>query len=222
MGAGVFAEGGVGTAAAVAISESGIFAFEVERLGQFAGGEDLEGGLGEGVEPLGGGLSLGPATEGVVAGEQGSAVTQAVQGYAVESHFGHFGTVGQKRRMGHSQEARAARVGIGEVFGFDRETDRRGYRRVDRALELGEDRAERGMAVLFASWTFGIAAQAHVGIVLVGTAVERANDGELVHHLGETRHVLADFDAGDVGGNRAERATDLGRGLHLEVVHVLV
>ena len=46
VGAGVFAEGGVGTAAAVAISELGIFAFEVERFGQFAGGEDLEGGAG--------------------------------------------------------------------------------------------------------------------------------------------------------------------------------
>ena len=178
--------------------------------------------MGEGVESLDGGLSLGPSTEGVVAGEEGLAVTQAVQGYAVESHCGHFGTVGEKRRMGRSQEARVSRVGIGEMLGLDREPDRRGYGRIDGALELGEDGAERGMAVLFAAWSLGIAAQAHVGIVLVETAVERANDGELVHHLGQTRHVLADFDAGDVGGNGAEGASDLGRGVHLEVVHVLV
>ena len=50
--AGVFAKGRGGTAAAVAIAELGVFAFEVERFGQFAGREDLEGGLGEGVEPL--------------------------------------------------------------------------------------------------------------------------------------------------------------------------
>ena len=78
------------------------------------------------------------------------------------------------------------------------------------------------MAVLFAAWTFGIAAHAHVGIVLVGTAVERANDGELVHHAGKARQVLADLDAGDVGGNRTEGAADLGRRVHLEIVHILM
>ena len=124
--------------------------------------------------------------------------------------------------MGHPQEAGVARVGIGRMSGLDREADRRGYCRIDGALELGEHGAERRMAVLFASGTLGITAQAHVGIVLVGTAVERANDGELVHHPGQTRHVLADLDAGDVGGDGAEGAADLRRGLHLEVVHILV
>ena len=107
MGASVFAERGIGTAAAVPISHSGIFAFEIERVGQFAGREDLERGLGEGVEPLGASLSLNPATKAVVAGKQDAAVTQAVQGYPVESHFGHLGTVREKWGMRHSQEARA-------------------------------------------------------------------------------------------------------------------
>ena len=109
MGAGVFAKGGSGTAAAVAISEFGIFAVEVECFGQLAGGKDLERGLGEGVEPLRGRLALGPAAESVVAGQQHAAVAQAIERHAVKPHFAHFGTVGQKRGMGHSQEARPAR-----------------------------------------------------------------------------------------------------------------
>ena len=63
---------------------------------------------------------------------------------------------------------------------------------------------------------------AHVGIVLVGTAVERANNGEFVHHSGKARHVFADLDAGDIGGNRTEGAADLGRRVHLEIVHILM
>ena len=128
----------------------------------------------------------------------------------MQLHFAHFGTVGQKRCVGHAQKARSARVRVGGVPGLDRQADRRRYGRVDGPLELRENRAERGMSVLLAARTAGITAQAHVGIMLVGAAVERANDGELVHHLRKPRHVFADLDAGHVGRNRPERAADLG------------
>ena len=42
--AGVFAEGGGSTAAAVAIAELGVFALKVKCLGQFARSQDLERG----------------------------------------------------------------------------------------------------------------------------------------------------------------------------------
>ena len=50
--------------------------------------------------------------------------------------------------------------------------------------------------------------------------VRRADDGELVHDLGLLRQVLADLDAGHVGGDRLELAAELGRGVRLEIVHV--
>ena len=100
--AGVFAKGRGGTATAVAIAEFRVFAVEVEGFGQLARSEDLEGGIGEGIEPLRGCLPLGPATEAVVAGEQHAAVAQAVESDAVQPHFGHLGTVGQETACGPS------------------------------------------------------------------------------------------------------------------------
>ena len=52
--------------------------------------------------------------------------------------------------------------------------------------------------------------------------MQRADDGELVHHLGKTRQVLANLDPGHVGRDRVEFAPDPGGSLGLEIEHVLV
>ena len=44
------------------------------------------------------------------------------------------------------------------------------------------------------------AGEALEGVVVAGGADERADDGELVHHPGDSRHQFANFDAGDIGG----------------------
>ena len=50
--------------------------------------------------------------------------------------------------------------------------------------------------------------------------VRRADDGELVHDLGHLGQMLADLDAGHVGGDRLELAADALRGFRFEVPHV--
>ena len=61
-----------------------------------------------------------------------------------------------------------------------------------------------------------------VRIVIVVKTVQRSQQRQLVGIRGETRHQLADFDAGHVGGDRPELATNLCRGLRFQIVHVEV
>ena len=57
-------------------------------------------------------------------------------------------------------------------------------------------------------------------VVAAVVADQRADEDELVRHLGDAREVLADVDAGDVGVDRLELAADVGRGVRFEVPHV--
>src|SRR5690606_20306761 len=65
-------------------------------------------------------------------------------------------------------------------------------------------------------------AQAEIRGVLIRTAVERADDRELVHHSREARQVLADLDPLDVRANGTELAADLERRVRLQVEDVLM
>ena len=60
------------------------------------------------------------------------------------------------------------------------------------------------------------------GVVAAAGADDRADDDALVHAGGHAREDLADLDAGDVGGDRLELAADFGRGVGLDVPHILV
>ena len=51
---------------------------------------------------------------------------------------------------------------------------------------------------------------------------DAADEAELVGHLGHAREVLADLDTGDVGADGFEGAPHFGRGIELDVIHVLV
>ena len=124
--------------------------------------------------------------------------------------------------MGLAQETRQTGIRIRRVPGLDRQADERRNGGIDRALQFGERRAQRRMIVLIPLRSDRIAAQAQVRGMLIGAAVQRANDGELVHHRRQPRHVLADFDARDVRPDRLERSANLDRRLHLQVEHVLV
>ena len=68
----------------------------------------------------------------------------------------------------------------------------------------------------------GVAAQADVRGMLVPRAHQRADDRELIHHLREPRHQLADLYSGHVGRDRLEFPANLGRRIRLEIEHVLV
>src|SRR5205823_413456 len=60
------------------------------------------------------------------------------------------------------------------------------------------------------------------GVVPAAGTDDRADEGELVGQGGDLREALADLDAGDGRADRLELAADLGRGVGLEVPHVLV
>ena len=66
------------------------------------------------------------------------------------------------------------------------------------------------------------AGEALEGIVIASGTDERADDGELVHHPGDSRHKFADFDAGDIRGDRPKFSPHFARGIRLEIDHVLM
>ena len=86
------------------------------------------------------------------------------------------------------------------------------------------------MAPWAGRWLFGFEVRIEAGLrevagqhVMIGRPVvrvvmaERTDQRELVHLPGELRQMLADLDAGHVGGDRLELAAELGRGIGLEV-----
>ena len=94
--------------------------------------------------------------------------------------------------------------------------------RIDRALQLRDDRAELRPAARRRRLARMVAVEDLDGVVIGLVADERADDDELVHDPGQPRQRLADLDAGDVGRDRPPRAGDLLRRVGLEVEHVLV
>ena len=59
-------------------------------------------------------------------------------------------------------------------------------------------------------------------VVLIPCARHRPDDGEFVHHFRKQRHVLTDFDAGDICFDGLEFASDVGWGIRFHVKHVLM
>ena len=83
------------------------------------------------------------------AAEQALAVAKPVEGDALgRRHARQLGAVGRERGVGQAEIAGVAVVAPGRVARLRREADERRDRRVDRALELREDRAEAGPAAL--------------------------------------------------------------------------
>ena len=94
--------------------------------------------------------------------------------------------------------------------------------RSDGALNLGHDRPDARMAADRRAVATGPAAQALIAVVSAVAADDRANDRELVHHRGDAGKALADLQAGDAGGNRAELAANLLGSVGLDFPHVLM
>ena len=71
----------------------------------------------------------------------------------------------------------------------------------------------------------GIRGEMAGAALIAGVVVAAADDGadrhQLIHDASQIGKQLADFDAGNGGGNRIELATDFGGRIDLEVIHVL-
>ena len=207
---------------AVALDDLRVLFPEVERVGQLAGGEDAEGLLVEGVEPVHHSGRIGLAPEGVDAGEQRPPIGKTIERQALQHHvFGSAALVGLERCVTDAEETGLAVLGPRGVAHLRCEPDERRDGRIHRAIELRQHRPERrptaGRHVLVVA-----AGDALDGVVVAVAAHDGSDDGILVRELREPRKVLADLDAGDVGGDGFEFAADLRRGVHLQVEHVLM
>ena len=123
--------------------------------------------------------------------------------------------------MSQAQEARFTGIGPLHMPHLRRQPDEGRHRLLDRPLQLREHRSQAGIVVLLGLGV-GVAAQADVRRMLVPRPDQRADDSELIHHLREPRHQLADLYSGHVGRDRLEFPANLGRRIRLEIEHVLV
>ena len=218
---GILTEGRVGRAAAVAIARGGVFPFHIERLDEPARRQHVKRLRGVGIV-AGGGGSVAPPAKAVDPFDEAAAVAELVERDAREPHARKPLVVGLAGGVGGAEKAGESGIAVGSVAGLDREANKRRHGPVDGTLEAREGGAERRMAILPAARADRIARQAQIGAVLIEAAVERADDGKLLHHSRQPRQMFADLDPRHVRGDRPEASADLGRRLHLQVDHVLV
>ncbi len=207
---------------AVALANARVFLADVQSFHQPAGGEHAKGLLVEAVEPAHHAGRVGVAAEAIEAGQQGLAVAQAVERDAVEHHVGLALAVGLERGMGHAQKAGLAVVGPFHVSHLGRQADERRHRRMRRAIDFRQHRAQGGPAAGGLRAAAAMAGDALEGVVGAAGADDRADGDQLVHQAGDPRKMLADFDAAHVGFDRLELAADFRGGLHLQVEEILV
>jgi hypothetical protein len=159
---------------------------------------------------------------GVEAAQEPPPVGQLLAVGVVEAHVGHAVAVGLERGVRRAEEAGLALVAPRHVLGGGGEADERRHRRIDRAFELRDDRAEARPAAHRPQGR-GVAAGLHLHRVVPALRPDdRADEHELVGPRRDLREALADHDAGHVGLDRQELAAHLGRGVGLQVPEVLV
>ena len=168
-----------------------------------------------------GGVDL--AAQVVEAAQQRLAVAEPVEGHALEDHVRHAVGVGLERGVGQAEEARLA---------GDRPRSRSSSSATGRRT-AAPTRRPAPAASTTTEPNDGQPPPGWLCCVPAGHALERRRaapreptsermTANLSIIVGEPRQVLADLDAGDVRGDRLELAADLGRGVRLEVEHVLV
>jgi hypothetical protein len=108
------------------------------------------------------------------------------------------------------------------MLGFRSEPDKRRDSRVDRSLEFGHRRADRGSAAERFEIVGEPTAHALMGFVSVFATDNGSNHHGLIHPLSELREDLADLDTGNVRCDRTEFASDFRGSLRFDFPHVLV
>ena len=212
----------VGISLAVALADTLGLLSDVERLGEPGAGEDVEGAPRERIHAVEGARGVDVAPQPIDVTEQAAPVGEAGLGEVLEHNVSARSAVGAEGGVRHPEEAGEPRRAVGWVTGVGGEADEGRHRLIDAAEELARHRPHARPAAggLVADGAAGVTDEGVV--VAVGGAVDASQRDALVHDPGEPRHVLADLDARDVGRDRLELPTDLRRGVHLQVVHVLV
>ena len=108
------------------------------------------------------------------------------------------------------------------MLGFRGEPNKGRNRRVDRSLEFGHCRADRGST----AESFQIVGEPTAHALMVLVSVFATDDGSnhhgLIHPLSELREDLANLDTGNVRRDRTEFASDFRGSLRLDFPHVLM
>ena len=212
----------IGIPLAVAFAHRRRLLSDVERLGEPGAGEDVEGAPRERIHAVEGARGVDVAPQPIDVTKQAAPVGEAGLGEVFEHDVGARGAIGAEGGVRHPEEAGEPRRAVGRMAGVGGEPDEGRHRLVDAAEKFAGHRPHARPAAggLVADGAAGVADE---GVVIaVGGAVDTPQRDALVHDPGEPRHVLADLDAGNVGRDRLELPADLRRGVHLQVVHVLV
>ena len=208
-------------AGAIALDDARIFLGQVERVGQSRRRENVECLLREGIHAGHLAARIGGAAKAIEAGQQSLAIAQLVVRDAVQNHVGPAGAE-RAERIARQPEKAGAGLVVRRMRGGVALADEGRHALFGRALQPRDDRAElwptAGRHVLF-GMPAGIALR---GVVIVLRTDDRAHWHEFVHHPGQARQVLADFNARHVGANGAKRTGDLAGSVGLEIQNVLM
>ena len=207
---------------AVAVTDPLRLLRDVDRLGEPAAGEDVEGGLRERVHAGERPTGVDVTAEDVEPPQEVAAVVESARGDVLEHHVAAGRSIGPECRVRHAEEAGQPRRAVGWVARVGREPHERRHRPVHRPEHLRGHRSDARPSArrLVTDRAAGVADERIM--IAVRRAVHTPQHDALVHDPRHPRHVLADLQARDVRADRPELAADLRRRVHLHVVHVLM
>ena len=209
-------------AIAVALDDLWVFFAQVEGIEQFAAGQHIECPLFKGIHTGHDAAGIDIASHGIEAGQQSTSILQSIEADVVQLHILHAGAIGLEGRVGRAEESSVSRVGPGNVGGAGRESDEGWDRRVDRALQFGHGRSDRGSTSERLEIVREPTAHALVRFVTILASDDRSDDDRFIHALGQLRKDFADLDAGDVGCDGAELTADFGGSIGFDFPHILM
>ena len=123
---------------AVPLTHGGGFLAQVERFHELARGEDVECLLLEGIESFHRSAAIQVAPEVIEPGEQGVAVSETIEGHAIQFEVFHARPVRAEGGVRGTEKPRMPRRAVGRMSRGGRETDEGRDRRMGRTLQLGE------------------------------------------------------------------------------------
>ena len=180
-----------------------------ERVGQLARSDHAECPLIEGVHGVHRVAGVHVAADAVEPGEQfGPAMKAAGSDFIPQPQVGPPFPVRPKTRIDRAEKARLRLAG---------EIDEGGQGAACRSLQLGDDRADAGVAPHCFEIVHRPAAFGLIDGMFVVNAAERADQREFIADGREFRHEMADLHPRHVGGNRMEFAANLRRRIGLEI-----
>ncbi len=199
--------------AVVAVADARLLAGQVKSPARGTGGDHVEGAGGKSVEAAHGAGGVDVAADGVESLKQTSAIVGPLhREAAVEAEIGQALTVRSERAIGDAEIAGLATDRLAAQADECRDVG------LGVAPQARQHRAERGVV----GGTIDLLAIAghNLGVGVLANGNQGTHDTQLIEHACLLRHMLANLNAGDIGGDGLELAAVFGGSVRLHVVHV--